>query len=406
MIDRAFSSFFSHKGNEKRGTSFSFPSVFGFGTGSGINVTESQALTLPAFYNAVDQITNDVAKLPKSAYRKQDGDRNKLTSHPVTFLIDREPNSLMTAFMFWKVLVQCAILKGNGLAKIIRNSATGALVSLELVDNNDLRDIILVDGVIWYSLKDGWYSQDEIFHITGWSSNGVVGQGVISYAAAELGIAIKAQGFKSEGFDNRGVGFGALETDLPVLSENKRALESAVESKLNSSNGRIKTVLLDEGFKWKNIAVTNAEAELIATGKVSVVDICRFLNISPHKVKAVENLNYSSLDLLNIEHASDSILPWSIKIQQECDRKLFNPKEKADHYVKFNDSILLRADQKTKGEYYSKIVQSGIASRNEIRAWEDMNKVDGLDEHLTPVNTYTQSQLDASLKKIITDGKE
>ncbi len=127
--------------------------------------------------------------------------------------------------------------------------------------------------------------------------------------------------------------------------------------------------------------------------------IAQFINISAHKVKVSGGLNYASVSMMNIEHASDSIQTWSIKVQQVCDRKLFSPAgEQTGYYVKFNDGILLRADQQTKGEYYSKMIQTGVFTRNEVRGFEEMNPLDGLDEPLTPANQFTQSQLAKQLE--------
>ena len=38
------------------------------------------------------------------------------------------------------------------------------------------------------------------------------------------------------------------------------------------------------------------------------------------------------------------MLPWIMPMEQEINRKVFSEKEKADHYVKFNEKVLLRGD--------------------------------------------------------------
>ena len=397
VLERALVSFVPTR--EKRSTPGSaFPFLQSLGIGAS-QIGTNNALTLPAFYNGIEQITNDVAKLPKSAYRKLNDDRSKLSDHPVTFIINDEPNPFMTAFMFWKMMIQAAILTGNGIAIIKRNKNTGRLEALEFVHPDDIRDIRKTDTKLWYVLKKGTFEGADVIHIPGFSFNGISGKGIVTHAANVLNIALLAQNFSREGFENRGLGFAALETEKSVDVNVKKLIENSVNSKLNAP-GSIKSVVLDEGFKYKPITINNQEAQLIEQGKFSVNDIARFLNISVHKLKVTENLNYASLSLMNIEHASDSILPWKIKCEQECKRKLFTPNEKKDHYIKFNDSILMRADFATKAQYYATMVYSGIMTRNEVRALEELNAIDGLGEPLTPVNEQLMSQVEETIKQM------
>ena len=401
VLERAITSLVP-TGEKRSALSGAFP-FFGFGgltsTSSG-KVKNDAALTLPAFYNAMDQITNDLAKLPKAAYQKTDNGREKLSNHRVSYIINREPNNLMTAFMFWKMMGQAAILRGNGIARIHHHSRNGRLEELEFIHPDKLRDIKKIKGELWYYLdgEETAIHQSEIFHIPGFSFNGVYGISIIKYACQTLNIALNAQVFTNDSFDGRGLGLGSIETEKDVHPDVKKVVESKVDAKL-SGPGKIKTVVLDAGMTYKSIQITPQEAQIIEQGKISVLDICRFMNINPHKVKMLDGANYSVLELLNIEHASDSIMPWAIKCQQECDRKLFTAQEKAtDHYVKFSDNILLRADQKTKGEYYSKMVQAGIFTRNEVRGFEEMNELEGLSEPLTPVNTQIWDQIQKNLQ--------
>lgn len=398
IVKRALTSLIPSPGNpgESRSLGFPFLPYAPLKNSFGAAIGSHAALTLPAYYNAVDQISNDLAKLPKGVYIKKENNRTKVSGHPVSFLINRQPNKLMTAFTFHKMMTQAAINRGNGIAIINRNPATARLDSLEFVHPDDLQDIKKINGELYYFINNQVYTSDEVVHIIGYSDNGYVGVSVIKYAANVLGINLSAQRFTQETFENRGIGAAVIEADGDIAAPKKAEIENAVNTKL-TAEGKIKTVMLDDGHKYKAIQINNQEAQLVEQGKLSVADICRFLNVSLHKVKMLDNANYNALNMLNIEHASDSIQPWAIKFSQEYDRKLFSESEKKDHYVKFNDNILLRADQKTKGEYYSKMVQSGIMTRNEVRALEEMNELDGLSDPLTPVNTHTPAQIEKNL---------
>lgn len=382
----------SPSGEKRNLGNISFSSLFGVGA-SGTPVVNSEiALSVPALFNGVDQISNDIAKLPKGVYKKIENGREEV-NHKVKSLINKEPNSYMDAFTFHKVMIQSAILRGNGLAVILRNTNTASLESLVFIHPNDLRDIRMVDGELFYFTKYGTFTSDDVIHIMGYTDNGWFGKSVIRYASETLGIAKSAQTFAASNFDNRGIGYGVVHTENELSREAKEKIESAINSKM-SINDRFRTAVIDEGMKYETITVSAQDAQLIEQSKFSVIDICRFLNISPRKVKDYTINNYASAYQDATDHVTDSIQPWAKKFENEYDRKLFTSAEKEDHYVKFNDNYLLRGDLTAKSNYYFRATAGGWMTLNEVRAMEELNPLDGLDEPLIPMNMQQVKQLE------------
>jgi hypothetical protein len=61
-------------------------------------------------------------------------------------------------------------------------------------------------------------------------------------------------------------------------------------------------------------------------------------------------------------------------------------KEQSEYYFEFNVDGLLRGDIKSRYEAHSRGILSGFLNRNEVRAMENRDAVEGLDEFLTPSN--------------------
>lgn len=386
------------KQGEQRSSSWSSLTSLFSGTGT-TAINANTALTIPAYYCGVNQIANDIAKLPKGVYQKKDGSRNPLDNN-IKFIINKEASPAMDAFSFHFVMELAALHRGNGVALIIRNEA-GEVASLFFVYPDDIRDIVLFENKVYYLTKYGTFSQEEVIHIMGFTDNGYKGKSVIQYAAETLGIAKASQTFTKENFENRGLGFGSVETEKEINPEKKKTIEAAINTKLTAP-GKIKTVMLDEGMTYKPIKLNMQEAQLIEQASFSVLDIARFLNISPRKLKDLTKDSYSSAYQEGIAHVLDCIQPRVRKWELEYDRKLFNPTQKKDNiYTKFNLNYLLQADLAMKGEYYSKMSFAGIMTRNEIRALEEMNDLPGLNEPLTP----QQVKLPAEIDKQLQDGK-
>ena len=374
----------------------------GVTTKKGVPVTANTALTLSAFYNGIEIITNDYAKLPKSVYQKTDAGRFKKSAHPVNYLISKRPNSFMTAFMFDKMMLQYAVLKGNAYAQIIRGN-TGTPVSLKLIDQDQHPvEVVEYNAKLFYKVDSNIIAAEDMLHIPGFSFNGITGVSVITHAANSLGVNLSSKEFATDYYNEKGIGTGVVTSSTKMDNDAKLRLGEALANAFSTKNNW-QIPIIDEASKFQHIKISPQESMFLATNKDALGEIARFLNIPLHKLKSLDNVNNSITENLEIQHAQDSILPWVRKFEQEYDIKLFTNREiKANYYTKVNINALLRADTKTKTEYLTKGIFSGWLTRNEARALEEMNPLDGLDEPLTPVNTQTQEQIQSKLE---VDGK-
>lgn len=373
----------------------------GFGTTSaGSLANEKTALTLSSFYCGINIICNDYAKLPKGVYQKTDNTRNAI-QHPVKYLIDKRPNQYMTAFMFDSMIIKAAILKGNGYAYIQRNKVTAYPEALQLIDQEKTPvTVYKYQDQLWYKYDGKTIPATDMLHIPGFSFNGITGVGVVTHAARSLGVNLASETFAAEYYDGKGVGTGVLTTTKSMKDEAKTRYSEAL-SAMFGKKAKWVVPIIDEASKFEHIKVTPQEAQFLLSSEHGVNEVARWLNINPVKLGNIKDSNNSITESLQIEHVSDSILPWAIKVQQEYDAKLFSKQEIQNGiYTKFNTESLLAADKSTQADYWSKLILAGVYTRNEVRAMLELNSLDGLDEALTPVNTQTMEQIDAKLAEL------
>jgi HK97 family phage portal protein len=369
-------------------------------TKQGTPVSSASAKTLSAFYNAITILCNDYAKLPKYVIKKDGEDREKATSHPVNKLVAKRPNAFMSAFNYDSIMMQCAILKGNAYSEIKRN-ASGVVVSREYINETDTPVIVKKwQGKLYYEFDGKVLEGKDIEHVIGFSENGITGVGVVTYAAKSLGVALSSQEFAEEYYASRGIGMAVVTSSKQIDSDAKKRYGDAIQSRLNSSEN-FKVSVIDEAGSFQHIKLTPQESMFLETNKLAVQEVARWLNIPTHKLKDTENSNYSNMESQNIDHVSNSMLPWSMKFRQEQDYKLFSNAEKAKGFqIKHNTSSLLEADKKTQAAFLSTMIYAGVYTRNEVRALFDLNNIDGLSEPLTAVNMHTKEQIDANIKKL------
>jgi HK97 family phage portal protein len=394
ILDRAIANIVQTRSTTGDASGISFLGGFGL---SGISTAGKQPFTLAAFYNGVDQISNDIAKLPKSVYLKQGENRFPYPEHPVNILLSSSPNEMMTSFDFWKLIIVLVIYKGNAFVKINRNASSGKQSSWIVLENQHV-NVFEKDNKLYYKHKNETIDGADMMHFKGFSFDGKIGVSVVTFAAKALGIALNAQEYATAIYEDKGIGYGVIESEQDVNVENKKIIEQGFATKM-AAKSKFKVPMLDSGMKYKSISLNPAEAELLATRKDLVVEVCRFLNLSPYKLKDLTNANYSNMQQLAIEHMQDSLLPWIARIEQELYRKVFTDSEKQNLYIKLNEKFLLRGDLESRRNFYRSMVDFGGLTPNEIRALEDMNPIDGGDEPLRPVNLQTWKIANANLLK-------
>ena len=65
--------------------------------------------------------------------------------------------------------------------------------------------------------------------------------------------------------------------------------------------------------------------------------------------------------------------------EEEFNRKLISPAESNNIFIDFDENELLRTNKQSTADYLSKLVSSGILSKNECRQMLGLNTVDGAD---------------------------
>lgn len=83
---------------------------------------------------------------------------------------------------------------------------------------------------------------------------------------------------------------------------------------------------------------------------------------------------------------TDTLSPLLEKIELEFERKLYKPSERSRIDVRFDTSVLLRADKQSLANYYNTLFNIGVVSANEIRKQLDLPAVEGGDSHFVQVN--------------------
>lgn len=379
--------------------------LFGAGgrASSGAVVTKRTALTYAALWRGVNDVARDCAKLPLVVWRRTAEDGKETDKgHPAYRLLRWKPNQGMTAFVFFRTLVFHALLWGNGYAYIRRSR--GEPVELVLL-NPDRVEPLEIGGEVVYRVQrnDGRavpIPAADVFHLRGLGFDGLKGYDVVSLARDSLGTGLAARDYASTFFVN-GAGKRVLIKHPKTLSE--KAAKNFVSGwrKLTSSadGGTFRTLVLEEGMEPVVVGVSGREAQMQELREFELREVANWIGLPPHKVGDTTRTSYNSLEAENQSYLDGALDGWLVAIEFEAWDKLLSEREKeADsHFVEYRRQALVRADLKTRGEYYWRAT-GGRAwlTADEIRRKENEPLRGGIADELTvPANMNPESVLEA-----------
>ena len=185
----------------------------GSATDSGVPVNAKNITSISAVWRAVNILSGTLASFPCKLYKSDGDNRQPLPTHPLQLLL-KNPNRLMTDFIFRETTQALLLLWGNAYAVIQRNETTGRPQELIMV-HPDLVDVSKFEGRLRYQVtidnKSFMVSDTDMLHIPGPGFDGLKGKSIITIARESMGLTLAAQKFGARFFGNGANMDGALE---------------------------------------------------------------------------------------------------------------------------------------------------------------------------------------------------
>lgn len=331
--------------------------TFGTGTAvSGERVTRSSAMGIAAVFSAVEKISEAVGSLPLKVYRVVDeGDRVEARSHRAWRMLHDKPNSDTTAHVFWAAVTAQLLLDGNALLWKERDAFSGEVESLYLLDSSAFT--VEWDGrmkTFRHTVTNDRFSTESILHVMGFSLDGVVGCSRIAYCREALGTALGRSRFEGE-FYAQGARFpGVIEYPGRLGEQGTRNLAAAMQGRHGGPGNRHKTPVLEEGASFKQVGMSLADMQFVESAQLSRSDIATMFNLPASYLNASsgDSLTYATTESNQIQFAQWAVAPLTNRIAKALTH---DPGVLPQNvmYAEFTLEGLLRADMKTRAEYWA-----------------------------------------------------
>lgn len=359
----------------------------GLDTVSGERVTHKTAMGLSAYFGCLRNIGEDVAKLPAHVYRRSGQNRTEV-DHPLHYLLNVEPNPDMSAMDFRQTITAHAAGMGNGYAEIVADAGARPLAFWPM--DPDTVHPKREGGRLYYEVRVGGevtiLLPYQVLHLRGLAPDGIGGYNIPQLAREALGAALASQKFAAAFYGNGTWLGGVLEHPAALTDTALKHLRETWTERHGGAGKAHKPAILEEGMTYKQLGIAPEQAQMLETRQFGVEEVCRYFRMPPHKVQHLLRATFSNIEHQGLEYVGDCLMPWLIRWEQELKRKCFSAVSERALFVKHNATALLRADAKTRAEYYSTLLQNGVYSINEVRALEEMNAIEHGDDHRVQVN--------------------
>lgn len=348
-------------------------------TAAGLAVTPASSENLATVLACVNAVASALASLPALVYRVGGAGRTEEAAHPVARLI-RRPNAHQTWPDFIEFLLAQALLRGNALA-VIESDYAGRPVALVPVPWGAVAPVLLPSGRLAYDVVAAspvWgasaaprrYLDSEVLHLRDRSDDGLLGRSRLSRAAEVLGSALALQEWSGSVWRNGATPRGVIEMDKKFSDDGVAArIRRQVEDIYSGSRNAGRVAILEAGMKWQSVSISPEDAEVLASRRFTVEELCRLFNVPPPIVQAYQFNTFTNAAQASLWFAQLTLMPWARKLEAEFARSVFGAD--AAHALEIDMSGLMR------GDYEARWKAHEIAVRNQILSAEEVREVEG-----------------------------
>lgn len=356
---------------------------------SGVPVSETSSLHMPAVWRAVSVIAGVSSALPLPVYRQ--GTREKVQAS-----LMGDPHPELTPLELWRLGYLHRVLWGNTYMQKIRNGA-GVIKELwpitpDRVHVDRLKPSDANPSGKLFDVTDDWGTQHvltprNILHIPGLGYDGITGCSPVRLAAQGIGLAQAAERTAARQFGAGNMIGGVLQTEQRLNPDQAAQLKERWQSKMAGVNNSHEIAVLDSGASFKPVAMPNSDAQFLESRVFQVTEVARMFGVP---LFLLMETSKSTSWGTGLEQQAQGFVTWDLAptwlapTEQRINKELLPI---GQQYSKYQLGGLLRGDSAARATFYRAMRDTGAYTANDILELEDMPGIDGPegDLHLQPM---------------------
>ena len=347
-----------------------------------VSVSTDSALRLAAVWACVRLISETIASLPLGIYQRNGTGKRYAPEHPLHSILHDTPNRDSTASVMWEAFVAAMLLPGNGLCEKLMLGPR--LVGLRFLAPARLYIASAAGGAkrYYYTYDDGVQREippEKIWRVPGFTLDGSWGVSSIYYGCNVFGSAQAASTAATKTFEKGLMSTVALSYPEKLREDQRDKMRATIE-KLSGAANAGKAILLEAGMTATVLGINPKDAQLLEARAYSREEICSWFRVPPWMVGYGEKSTAwgTGMEQQMIAFLQFVLAPWLRRIEQFIDKDLLTPQDRArGYYAKFSVEGLLRADSKSRAEFYDKMIKAAVMTPDQARELEEWDAMGG-----------------------------
>lgn len=362
-------------------------------------VDQKMASGLSAVSAAHRIYTNAIAMLPWMI-RRRAGDERHEASLPVERVLKERANEAMSPFKHDKIVASQAFWWGCGFSYIRRNKRGEVEELIPLPSKGWQRYYDRETDTTWYGFEvpddtdrsrvlQRKFLPSELLIFPFECYDGLTGHGVMDLASSAIKTDKAAQQYNEKFYVNGARVSGIVTVEGDLSEESKAIVRADFERKAHGMDNAFRVAVLDLGMKYQPLGTTQQDAQYIESREFFVDEIARFTGIPSYMLQAGKQ-SYQSNEQQQLDFVINTLTAPVTSMEQEWSYKLLGAdRRKEGYYLKKNMAQMLRGDNKTRSEFYDKMISIGAMCQDDVRALEDMSPLpDGQGSHFWITKNY------------------
>lgn len=346
-----------------------------------------RALQLSTVWACVKLKSNAISTLPLFIYERTEVNgresRRVAREHPLYRLLHDSPNADMTARDFWNSIQVRLDTWGN--AYVLKTFSGARIVSLDPLNPAlmTVRRTSSGDPQFIYADPKGQktYTERDIWHIKGFTEDGLTGLSPIGVGARSMARASSAEAASSALFSGDMRPSGVVSVDPILTADQRKQMQEAITNGIFGDPRMGRQYLLEGGAQYKQLTINPVDAQLIEQVNASVEDLCRWYGVPPAMIghgTAVSNWG-TGREQQNLGFLQYVIDPDLVGIEQSIAKNLLTPAERLKYFAEFSREGFFRMDSTGRGNFYDKMIKASVYTPNFCRSLENLEPLPGGD---------------------------
>ena len=368
-----------------------------YSTPAGVDVNADTAIRMSTVYACVRLLGDTISSLPLSAYVRRGRARISYASAYgempgwVT-----KPNPDSTRLEFYEQVISSLNLHGNAFILTVRDDM-GDVQELYCINPLQVRirrpdpmgeiEYVVTIGQNSQNQVNGFYdnvlpvdpaanktmvlTKNEMLHIPMFRLPGqMLGLGPIGAARITLGAAMAAEVYAASYFGNAANPGGVIESPGEMTEEQISDIARNWNMSHTGPYRAGKLGILTGGASFKPLMLNAADAQLLEVRRFGVEEIARLfrvpISLLGHPVAGA--MSFASVEAQNLSFVQHSLRPLLERLEQALSPLL----PESDGFIKFNLDALLRGTTLERYDAYTKGLNEGFLSLNDVRSVEDL----------------------------------